>query len=62
MRSLNQNTLNIYVNSNTKTNNTLFYNNLYHKWSNANYWNIWSNGLGYDDAKNNVFVYYSDKI
>lgn len=58
----NQNILNIYVNSNTKTNNTLYYNNLYEIWSNANYWNIWSNGLGYDDAKNNVYVYYLDKM
>lgn len=60
----NQNQLNIYVYSNTVSNAALYNNNLYANYTNGakNYWNIWSNGLGYSDETNNVYVYYLDKI
>ena len=46
------NILNIYIKSNTLTNNSF-----------AEYYakNIWSNGNGYDDAANNIFIYYAEK-
>lgn len=46
------NILNIFIKSNTLTNNS--FSNKYGK-------NIWSNNNGYDDAVNNIFIYYADK-
>lgn len=46
--------LNIFIYSNTKTNNSLFRNN-------SNYWNVWDNNLGYGNVQDNIFVYYADK-
>ena len=42
----------LYIKSNTLTNNSF-----------AEYYakNIWSNGNGYDDAANNIFIYYAEK-
>jgi hypothetical protein len=46
------NILNIYIKSNTLTNNSFAKH--YAK-------NIWSNGNGYDDAANNIFIYYAER-